>query len=193
VGHAQDLDGTLDHVELGDSASLSPTTALTIEAWLRPTWATYPVRGMVYTDWKDDPIDAGVSFNFSVEGGRILLAISPEGLIGPENTDHYEGETVLTLSDWNHTAVTFDSGAFNMYVAGLPDAPEYVSDTATTIFDSPNPKTIGVKNIPALPFPFQGYIDEVRISGVARSADWIHAQYRSQIGTFATIGGEQQQ
>jgi hypothetical protein len=148
---------------------------------------------MVYADWKDDPADAGVSFNFSVKNGKIALAVSPAGLLGSENTDRYEGNTVLTLLDWNHTAVTFDSGAFNMYVAGSSDALEYVSSTATTIYDSGNLKTLGAKNIPALSFPFQGYIDEVRISNVARSADWIRAQHASQIGTFTTIGSEQQQ
>jgi hypothetical protein len=34
-------------------------------------------------------------------------------------------------------------------------------------------------------------IDEVRISAKARSADWIAAQYKSMMDTFATYGGEQ--
>ena len=42
------------------------------------------------------------------------------------------------------------------------------------------PKTIGAKNIPALSFPFQGYVDELRISNVARSADWIRVQQLAQ-------------
>jgi hypothetical protein len=98
----------------------------------------------------------------------------------------------LTLGAWNHTAVTFDSGAFNMYVAGSMDAPEYVSGIATTIFDSPNAKTIGLKNIPAQSFPYQGHADELRISNVARSADWIRAQYQSQVGDFLAFGCEEE-
>jgi len=41
--------------------------------------------------------------------------------------------------------------------------------------------------------PFNGIIDEVRISDVARSDDWIAAQYASQNNTMISFGGEETQ
>jgi hypothetical protein len=40
---------------------------------------------------------------------------------------------------------------------------------------------------------FNGFIDDVRISNAARSADWIRTEYNNQVlpSTFYTVGGEQ--
>ena len=38
---------------------------------------------------------------------------------------------------------------------------------------------------------FKGLLDEIRISDVARSADWIAAQHASMNGSFVSFGGEE--
>ena len=78
-----------------------------------------------------------------------------------------------------------------MYFNGLQDAPELVSTEVTSVYDSAEAMIIGVKNNMAHSFPFFGMIDELRISSVARSADWIRAQYKSQNGEFVTLGCEE--
>ena len=40
-------------------------------------------------------------------------------------------------------------------------------------------------------YNFDGIIDELRLSGIARSDDWIAAQYRSMNDTFITYGREE--
>jgi len=189
VGKAQVLDGVDDFFVVPDSSSLSPTTAVTIEMWVQPSGSSHPRWALLYSDWDQQ----ATSIHHAIYEGKVSLYISSDGtdLVGAN--EHLDGNTALTLAAWNHVAVSFDSGAFHVYLNGVPDATEYVSATDTTIFDSPYDKTVGIKNVPEHHVPFAGMIDEARISSVARSADWIRAQYRCQTGSFVSFSCEQDQ
>ena len=49
--------------------------------------------------------------------------------------------------------------------------------------------TVGAPVTGGIPFP--GKVEEVRVSNVARSADWIKAQYLSMTNAFIAYGAEQ--
>ncbi len=71
-----------------------------------------------------------------------------------------------------------------MWINGVEDLPAGTlnqSDTATGF-------GVGYNGTDT---PFDGIIDEVRISNIVRSADWIEAQYKSMNLTFNTFGGEE--
>lgn len=189
VGQAQVFDGVDDFFAIPDSSSLSPTTAVTIEMWVRPSSSSHPAWTLLYSDWEQQ----GPAIHHGIRDGKNSLYISSYGvdLVGAK--EHLDGNTAVTLGAWNHVAVSFDAGTFNVYLNGVPDAPEYVSATDTTIFDSPYEKTVAIKNVAEHTYPFAGMIDEVRFSSVARSADWIRAQYRCQTGSFLHFSCEQDQ
>jgi hypothetical protein len=160
---------------------------VTIEMWVQPSGISHRRWALLYSDWEQQ----GPSIHYAIYEGRVSLYVSADGIDLVGANEHLDGTTALSLEAWNHVVATFDSGAFRVYRNGVPDAPEYVSTTDTTIFDSPYDKTVGAKNVAEHHFPLLGRIDEVRFSSVARSADWIRAQYRSQTGGFVGFSCEQ--
>jgi len=181
TGKCLNYDGTAKYVNVSDSASLNITSAITIEAWVKPTWTAYPDWTMVYIDW-DDPGGSNNSVHFSLYNGKVSLYISSTGA----NAANLDGSTTLTLNQSYHIAATFDSGTFNVYLNGSKDATQYVSGTVTSIFNAPNTKTIGIKNTPAHEKPFKGQIDEVRIYNRALSQAEIQRHYvRSKYASTA--------
>ena len=108
---------------------------------MQPNWSSYPVWALFYSDWRPE----GTAIHYAIIGGKVSLYLSSNGIEGAN--DNLNGNTALTLAAWNHVAVSFDSGTFNVYLNGVSDAPEYVSETDTTIFDSPFDKTVGIKNV----------------------------------------------
>jgi hypothetical protein len=192
TGNAQELDGLDDHIEVPGSPSLSPTSAVSIGAWLKPTWAEMPFAAIIYQDW---------IHNEMIESKAIEYALYPNGKIGMQISEdgstrvQHAASTTIVLDAWNHVVTTFDSGIFNVYFNGVVDKAEYVSADVTAINVNSTPTMIGIKDAdpPNPTFPFMGLIDEMRFSNVARSGEWVRAEYKSQTGELVTIGCEQNQ
>jgi len=176
TGNCLNFDGSqTKYVNVSDSSSLSFTNAITIEAWVKPTFAAWNATNdwaMVYIDW-DDPGGSNNSVHFSLYNGKVSLYISSTGA----DAANLDGNTSLTLNQSYHIAATFDSGTFNVYLNGSKDALQKVDGTVTSIFNSPYTKTIGVKNNAAHEKPFKGPIDEVRIYNRALSQAEIQRHY----------------
>jgi hypothetical protein len=175
---------SISYVQVSDSPSLNTPSAITIEAWVKPTWAAYPDWDMVYIDW-DVTGGTNNSVHFSLYNGKVSLYISSTGA----NADNLDGNTTLTLNQWSYIAATFNAGTFNVYLNGQTDATQKVSGTVTSIFNSTYAKTIGVKNNAAHEKPFKGPIDEVRIYNRALSANEIKCHYerRKYASTEPTV------
>ena len=194
TGNAQDFDGVDDHLAVPSSPSLSPTSAVSIGAWLKPTWAQTPVVAPIYEDWIHEP-DGGViskAIEYALyENGKMGLQISEDGVTRVQHA----ASTTIALGAWNHVVTTFDSGTFNIYFNGVADRPEQVSTVVTAINVNTTPTLIGRKDAdpPSPLFPYMGIIDEMRFSNVARSADWVQAEYKSQTGNLVTLECEQTQ
>lgn len=100
--------------------------------------------------------------------------------------------TPLRLSGWTHVAHTYQKGEARIYVNGVLDGSNNGTG-ATLSIKSPARLWIGgwYNN-----FSFLGDIDEVRISSVVRSRDWIRLQYENQkplqtlVGTLVPPGSE---
>lgn len=183
------FDGSNDRLSVSDSPSLGITEDITLEAWVKPTWSSYPDWGLIYSDWYNDTNRA---VHFSLYYGRVSLWISSTGA----NYDNLDGTTQLPLNQWSHIAATFDSGTFNVYVNGQPDNSQKVSETVTSIFNSTYTKTIGIKNQGgSYVLPFKGYIDELRTYSRALSAEEIRCHYerRKYVSTepTAALGAEE--
>ncbi|RMG12660.1 MAG: DUF2341 domain-containing protein [Deltaproteobacteria bacterium] len=92
-----------------------------------------------------------------------------------------------SLNTTRHLAMTYDGTTFRLFVDGvlaqsMPlTGPLNGLSTEVRIGDDPVDS----------PREFEGYIDEVRISDVARSPAWIAAQYRVQTRQFVSYGPEE--
>jgi len=94
------------------------------------------------------------------------------------------GGSVLPLSQWVHVVHTFQNGNSRIYVNGALDGVS-TSGNAPLAIKSPGRMYIGgwYNN-----FKYVGDIDEVRISKVTRSADWVKMEYENQKPLQTLVG-----
>ena len=94
------------------------------------------------------------------------------------------GESTLPLSQWVHVVHTFQNGNSRIYVNGALDGIS-TSTGAPLAIKSPGRMYIGgwYNN-----FRYVGDIDEVRISKVTRSADWVKMEYENQKPLQTMVG-----
>jgi Concanavalin A-like lectin/glucanases superfamily len=170
-------DGTqLAGVTVADANSLDFTTALTIEAWIKP--AAFSQNAFQGTIVAKDNWAGNVSTGYVLRcGGTGILDFT----YGSGGTNPWQSFTsvnnVLSANVWQHVAVTFvQNGSVKMYVNGVQ-----VSLIATGAVSNPiatNAQNLGIGTdlYDAQYRNFNGQIDEVRLWNVERSA--------AQIKTF---------
>ncbi len=146
-----DFDGVDDYVVIADSASLTMTNTMTMEAWINPD-ASANVNRMIIN--KEGEYEVAL---FS--DNRIYWAFA--------NTDpgwawHDTGYTV-TNGQWTHIAVSYDNGTVSTYVNGtlveVYNGSGSIGDSHATLDEL---RIGGRSNSPAGKY-FDGRIDEVRI------------------------------
>jgi hypothetical protein len=129
---------------------------------------------------------SGTFFDFHVKSsGKLAPYVSVQ---------HYDGTGVNTLvsGTWYYLVMTYDVtngevGYVNAGVDGTAAAngPNR-TDNGNIVFEIGN-------DAPFAPRFVDGVVDEVRVSNIARSADWITAEYNNQLtpASFYTVGSEQ--
>jgi len=96
-----------------------------------------------------------------------------------------KGDTTIPMSEWVHVVHAYDGTKARLYVNGVldhTDGSDYMKIPDTASF------YIGGWRQVSGTYDFDGDIDEVRISKVARSADWIKMEYENQ-KPFQTLVG----
>lgn len=94
------------------------------------------------------------------------------------------GTNRLPLGDWTHVVHTYRQGESIVYVNGQPDGRNARNGTPLAI-KSPARLWIGGWYHH---YSYVGDLDEVRISSVARSADWVRLQYENQKPQQTLVG-----
>ncbi|MDE2450937.1 MAG: DUF2341 domain-containing protein [Gammaproteobacteria bacterium] len=177
---------------IGAGASFSGMQAITVPA----TAALHLTAAQGYT------VSAWVRFNaaetsadvvqLSGSGKQLVLGISgtqafaryQDGSAAPVSVQQ-SGQ--LTTGDWHHLALTLGSGQITLYVDGSQagQAAAQAADIAGTL-------TVG-GSADGNSY-FTGDMDELEVSDIARSADWIKAAATSQgmMSTLVTYGTDAQ-
>jgi hypothetical protein len=164
-----DFDGIDDYIDFGSNPSLDITDEITIEAWLYAR--SFAEQPDIIT--KGDYAEA-YSIWLNSEG-KLLFAF---------NNNHFDSNSDLSSYSWYYIAVTKE-GSCKIFINGEEDISyEFGDDIETTV----NPLKISNSD-----WPFNGIIDEVRISNNAKSSAWISTTYSNLYspGTFVTIGGQE--
>jgi concanavalin A-like lectin/glucanase superfamily protein len=174
------------HIDLGTASSLNPA-AITVSAWVKTTTAApggdrnaYYCRGGANQAFYINS-NGNLQPFFSVTGSGSFMQIS--GGAGGSHT--------LSLNTWYHVAVGYDSSVgLVAYVNGASDGTNTAAGTLDTTANASNNSWIGGDNLNGR--YHDGSIDEVRVSNLVRSADWITTEYNSMNApsTFITIGSE---
>ena len=141
------------------SLRLLPNQGFTASAWLRIEQAQQAVVFALS--------DQGKSLELAVDGSRMVARAALDG--APVTVTQSSG---LALSQWHHVALTAGDGKLTLFVDGVVagSAPVTLTEVGGTF-------TIGAANGARF---LTGDLDEVEVSKVARSAQWIKASARGQ-------------
>ena len=209
IGYAQNFsngDGTYNFVDVGNDGSLNISgPAMTMQAWVRhnivvdaahgtPPATSTPYGILAHKGW-----DTGYSLWLQGEDGQC-----PGSAANPCVVSNMPGRSGLGLSTnmavgpapgaWHHVATTYNGATQSIYVDGVLQASQAKTGNVPPSAAEPN-VYIGQGDLPenvAWSGQFEGDIDEVRISNVTRSANWLLSEYRNQSapGGFYAVGGE---
>ena len=179
TGGAVTFDGVDDWIEIPHSDSLAiPGDQVTLSAWINPSAVQVSDAGIVVKSTDG----AGYDLQLGVQTGN-----SPNFRVFTEAQTYLTGPTVLPTDQWQFLAGVYDGSQARVIVDGAVDATEAQAGNLTVNTD---PVVIGRRELGDERF-FIGSIDEVRISNVARSQDWLTTSFRSMTGALLTIGAEQ--
>ena len=164
-GGAQDFDGSNDYIDVG---AINPTS-VTVSAWAKR-------EGTSDGWWWQDIVG-----NQAWASGGFLLFLDLETSRAAWRTHAPFNVTTVrlspyTTSDWHLYTGTFTGTTVRLYVDG-----ELVSTNTTAgLGVSSRDVAIGDDGVGNNNGFFDGLIDEVRISDIARSDDWIATEYNNQ-------------
>ncbi len=152
-------------------------SAVTVAAWVRVDTFNNPWN-LIASKWFNP---SAQDWHFAVKSRRLNVFLT--------NAEDLYGATTFAAGTWYHTAFTLDAaGEVRMYVNGLEDG-RYpatagkVASSASSVQLADERSGLGLN----------GVLDEVRVSAVARSPDWIWACWRNQSGAagFSAYDGVQ--
>jgi hypothetical protein len=181
IDGAGSFDGSSANINLGTSTTLHPTTGGTVSIWLKANSFRNFSTAIANQDVLNDRNGYGLYFyssgvaNFELATGSTLQTINSSALSS--------GQWYYLVGTWNTTTVS-------IYVNGALSA--QTSKMLTPTYSAP--LRIGVDGDQSFANNyFNGILDEGRVSDIARSADWIAAEYNNQKtgGTFYSLGSEQ--
>jgi hypothetical protein len=172
-----DFDGTNDEVNCANGASLQITTALTIEAWAK-TGTTGTTTGIVNKQSSVSPYN-GYQL-------RKYLDNKYRFGIGDPASYYAASDVAYTDSNW-HYIVGVKSTTNYLFMDGVQQASTFVRSIA----ESGSNFDIGRAYYGYNDFWWNGQIDEVRVSNVARSSAWIRASYEGGRDHLIDFGVEE--
>lgn len=187
IGTADDFAGDADSINMGNQAAFALTT-FTITGWFQTTcpapFCTIITRNLNQTNRN---YYLGIWDGAFVEHttGELALRTSSGGAVDID----LGSVTVLNDGAWHYFAAVLDgSTQALLYVDGGTAQTQAAGGTA----DQPAASVVvGHDNFSGGSRYFAGSLDEIRLSSVARSADWIAAQYLSQTDALLTFGAEE--
>ena len=177
VGEARAFAGK-EGVFGGDQIVGYPTedASHTTSAWIRPKRPNSTIIA-----WGNEPGGRGTKVRFQLR--------APMHLHVDSNFSDVDGAKNLGKDGWWYVTHTYDKNDSRLYVDGKPDG----RTSPALHIKSPARLWIGGWYND---YSYEGDMDEVRVSSVARSPDWIHLEYENQkfnqmlVGHVVTQGGE---
>ncbi|NTV31323.1 DUF2341 domain-containing protein [candidate division WWE3 bacterium] len=180
IGYGQVfVPATLDGIEVPDDATLDFTGDITLSAWVKRSTATGTWQTLMTKR------SAGGQPNYQ-------LTIDPsgtEGIAFQGGSTYVEGSTTLTSGTWEYIVAVVNDTSNNVTI--------YKNGSSSSTLSS---VSAGSTNSAVLGFGsylggelYNGSLDEIRVSNIQRSADWISTEYANQSSpsTFYALGSEQ--
>ncbi len=159
--YALQFDGTDDFVNVSNSPSLNPSNQITIEFWIKIN----SLNNMHIID-KAPPQPfgfPGTGYHINIGNGTVQFTLNNDGANALLITVNQ-----LSLGQWHHVAAVYDGIVMKVFIDGIQD-PQTRSFTGTISLNT-YPLYIGRHHLQqgGQPYYFNGLLDEVRISNIAR-------------------------
>jgi hypothetical protein len=189
-----DFDGSNDYLNVGNTGLLSLTSTGTLSAWVKFNGTPNQYSYLVGKSNTGNPL--GQSYLMALANSpsdqRIRVKISG----GANSSDYdmaYTSTNTWTSGTWYYILGEWNGTWLQMYVNGKPDGTADSQERNAWVNTTFNVQIgCGFENgcTSNSPNAVNGTMDEVRISYVARSADWIKTEYNNQNSpsTFYTVG-----
>jgi N,N-dimethylformamidase beta subunit-like, C-terminal/Concanavalin A-like lectin/glucanases superfamily/Bacterial Ig-like domain/Bacterial Ig domain/Calx-beta domain len=182
-GGALSFDGVNDWVTVADSNSLDLTTAMTVEAWVRPA----TINGWETVLMKESAASYGYGLYADNNGNDVGQPRRPAAwMVQSGSYFGAEGTSQLPVNTWTHLAATYDGSTLRLYVNGTQAGSVNRSGSIDV--------TSGALRIGGNAIWgefFAGLIDEVRVYGRALSATEIQSDMNTPVGSPEHLMGEE--
>lgn len=121
------------------------------------------------------------------DGNEVVISIdAPPGLSwASDGPGGARAETLPTIGRWCHVVASYRDGTSRIHVDGRPAGSRHHKAAMSLM----NDLTMTIGGGRPRSFGFAGCIDEVRVSKVARSDDWIRLEYENQKAGQMLVGG----
>lgn len=145
--HSVQFDGSGDHVEIADNATMDPTSAISISFWMNPDTVTNGYQHIVF---KQGPVVT--SYGVWLAGDHIYMEDNDNSIRS------LTSNAAVTAGDWHYVTVTYDGTTQKLYIDGVLDNSQSLPGITLTYTNSPVKIGTGDYNN-----PFAGYVDDLRI------------------------------
>jgi hypothetical protein len=164
VDGAGGFNGTSSKIVIGDKDVFS-SNVLTLESWIKPNSGSLgtAIKGILTKRPTDEYI-------LWLNGGKAEVRVYP----GPNTLT---GNTGLSAGQLYHVVGVISASSISIYLNGTSDGGPLTR--TSTIPNTTDPVVIGWDNYNTSRY-FDGVIDEVRVSTVARSSNWVWACWLNQ-------------
>ena len=157
-GQALSFDGVDDYVECEKNVDI--TTAITVEAWIKPSAFTDYDAIVTNFEWPTDP----EGWSFRVMSNKKLVW---RAVLSGNNTYSIISNSTMEADNWYHVVLTHDASYTRLYINGSLDKEETPGGTIVNLAKA---LKIGWDDY-AVVRVFNGIIDEVRIWDTVLTAD----------------------
>lgn len=165
AGNCPEFNGSTNHVTLVENNTLDLTSNFTIQ--LTADHDTYAPSS--YPSLVDKNIDTG--YSLYSEASSNSLKLDSYG----SSTYLYSSTSIISLNTRQNLAITYSSSSTGAFYVNSSSAG---GNSSTGPFPTNNDGLIIGNDLPQ-EYPFDGHIDELRISNTPRSAAWIKADHHS--------------
>ena len=182
VGPAYEFHGPTHSRAIASDGAMGASASHTFEAWIY----LETLQSGQFTGYVTKGRDSGVEWSGLFKSGSDRISLGWQCCNPPTQPGNLNGP-VLSTGQWYYAAATFDGvgKVRTLYVDGAPVATDVNADHAgfveyLRIGDDSNGQY------------HDGFLDEIRVSDVARSPDWIQTSHNNQDipGSFYAVGGE---
>ena len=185
VGPSQDFDGINDYIQFTNP--VIPTGTKTISAWINRYSTDWNYAVILTSSTGINSDDAGTAWSF-IDGTNTIQFVLGNGY----TSGHYMTVfvTVPDTNAWHYYTMTYDDTSLKVYLDGA-----LAASTTTKSGTEQNPTYnlwMGETNDPSYDYYLNAGLDEIQISNIVRSENWIQLSYNMMMNPsqFITIGPE---